>query len=83
MVEDYRVFAWCSNTQIKTIIICDVATSEADVKEILQSLYNAYVLCMQNPFQNTTKSILPSTSQKLVTNIANQIKQYNEFSAKV
>ena len=80
VVEDYRVFAWCSNTHIKTIIICDITTSEMNIKDILHRLYNAYILCTQNPFQNTGQQLLQSTSKRLKAYIQQQIQSYNDIN---
>lgn len=81
VVEDYRVFAWCSNTLIKTIIICDIGTSEGGVREVLQHLYRAYILCVQNPFQPAGKQMLLATSKRLKATIQQQIRQHNESSS--
>ena len=73
------MFAWCSNTQIKTILICDIATAEVNVKDIIQHLYNDYIVCIQNPFQMTGKQLLPHTSKRLKASIQKQLKSYNDL----
>lgn len=81
VVEDYRVFAWCSNTHIKTIIVCDIATAEASVKDILQQFYHEYVQAIQNPFQAAGKPIILSCSQKLKGHVQQQIRTFNEVNS--
>jgi len=80
VVEDYRVFAWCSNTQIKTIIVCDIATVEGSVKDILQQFYHAYVQSIQNLFQSAGKPIVLNCSQKLKNHVQQQIRSFNELN---
>ena len=78
VVEDYRVFAWCSNTQIKTIVVCDISTSDVHVKDFIQGLYKLYIQCIQNPFQLTGKSLLLSTSKKFRSDVEQQVYAYNQ-----
>lgn len=78
VVEDYRVFAWCSNTHIKTVVICDITTSDSHIKDFLQGLYKLYTQCVQNPFQLTGKPILLSTSNKFRSEVEQQIFAYNK-----
>jgi hypothetical protein len=77
IVEDYRVFAWCSNTHTKTIIVCDVATSEAQVKDVLQNLYSQYVRAVQNPFQPNGQAVQLSSSKRFQSRIQQIVGTYN------
>ena len=49
--DDYKVFGHYSNTQIKTILVCDHSLLEITARSAILELSEQYVTAMQNPFQ--------------------------------
>jgi hypothetical protein len=72
--DDYKIFGFVSNTQTKALIVCDIGSSESGVRESIQLLYNAYIIAIQSPFQETS---MPVTSRKFIFNVQQIIQKYN------
>jgi hypothetical protein len=57
-VEDFRVFGYCSNTQIKILAVMDIlAEDQMATRNILESAYMVYVDAVRNPFQKINAPI--------------------------
>ncbi|GJP54170.1 hypothetical protein CLOM_g13270 [Closterium sp. NIES-68] len=56
--EDYRVYGYVSNTQIKFIIVVDgLDLRESDIRNFFKRLHSAYVDATSNPFHVPGKRI--------------------------
>ena len=57
-VDDYQIYGHLSNTNIKTILVCDNAVPETYVRSTILLLSGLYATAIQNPFQAIGKPIV-------------------------
>jgi len=67
-IDEYKVFGYYSNTQTKTIVVCEnvVEAGSSAMRDLVLSLHGLFVAAMQNPFQPCGR---PLTSPKLHSGI--------------
>ncbi|CAI5487580.1 unnamed protein product [Closterium sp. Naga37s-1] len=62
--EDYRVYGYVSNTQIKFIIVVDgLDLRESDIRNFFKRLHSAYVDATSNPFHLSVAAAPPTSPQ--------------------
>lgn len=60
-VDEYKVYGHRSNTNTKTIVVCDHILQESVVKNALIELSGQFVSTIQNPFQPIGQPIVSRT----------------------
>jgi hypothetical protein len=78
--DDYKIFGYYSNTHIKVIVVCEMASSAAGVKDTVLALSRAYVDAASNPFQETGYPLQPTTARRFASSVQQIVMKFNSSS---
>ena len=68
-IDDYKVYGFCSNTHIKTILVVDYTFPESIIKSTINDLNVLYINATQNPFQPIGQPIVSNSFRLTVSSI--------------
>jgi hypothetical protein len=73
-VSRSKVYGFCSNTNIKIVVVCDIdGPDEAAVKHLTLMAYNLYTMACKNPFQETNAPIESKGFSGAIQDLVNTI----------
>lgn len=76
--EDCKVFAFCSNSLVKVIVLThsDLSSSSVDaMKEFCTELYKKYVKALKNPFQDISGELSFNNFRKQINDYVNTFNE--------
>jgi hypothetical protein len=73
-MSEFKSFGFCSNTNVKVIVICDIGTPDSFIRELIVSIYALYVVAAQNPFQEIGS---PITSKSFSLQMQTLVRRFN------
>ena len=68
-IDDYKVYGFCSNTHVKTILVVDYTFPESIIKSTINDLSVLYINATQNPFQPIGQPIVSNSFRLTVSGI--------------
>ena len=68
-IDDYKVYGFCSNTHVKTILVVDYTFPESIIKSTINDLNLLYINAIQNPFQPIGQPIVSNSFRLTVSGI--------------